>query len=233
MGNSTSPALSGASTLRKVDRLYVDLADWAPPASISTASATPQHAPHLPPPTKSPRASSTETKSISTVTPTSFPNTQLSPLQQSLSHSLSKLLTEEVFLKYLQSSIGYTRFHSYLTDYPSKSSVASAAALELWRDLNVLKELERRAALASRGIRDTYLVDGQKKVDVPLPMMRELVGGLRGVIGNSTGLEKPSRALLDSLYASEFEGFVKYRLLKHTSVKLGQYDLETQDRKGL
>lgn len=224
---AASPAIS--QTLRRVDKLYVDLADWAPPPTVSTSSAN--TAAHLPPLPKTPPSPSTG--SNRSVQPTSYPNTHLNPLQQSISHSLSKLLSEDVFLRYLQSPVGYTQFHSYLSTFPSNSAVASASSLELWRDLQVLKELERRAAVASRGIRDVYLIDGHKKVDVPLPVMRDLVGGLRGVIGGVNGLEKPSRALLDALYASEFEGFVQYRLLKHTSVALGQYNLDPNDRKGL
>ncbi|ORY91474.1 hypothetical protein BCR35DRAFT_298638 [Leucosporidium creatinivorum] len=221
------------TTLRPVKRLYVDLADWAPPSDPSKLASTPNYS-HLPPPPPSSRSSSA--KSFRTVTkaePTSLPNNQLTPLQLSISHSLSRLLSLPIFLEFLSTPLGYAQFHAYLSTHASSPST-SASALELWRDLQVLKDVSLRAGVASRGVRDVYLVpEGSKQVELPLPAMKDLVVGLRGVINGANGLEKPSRELLNQLYASEFESFVKYQLLRYTSVQLGKFNLDGTDRKGL
>lgn len=193
------------TTLRPVKRLYVDLADWAPPSDPSKLAATPNYS-HLPaPPTPSRSSSAKSTQTVTPTQPTSLPNNQLTPLQLSISHSLSRLLSLPIFLEFLSTPQGYSQFHTYLSSHAS-SPATSASALELWRDLQVLKNISLRAGVASRGVRDVYLVpEASKQVELPLPAMKDLVVGLRGVITGGSGLEKPSRDLLNQLYASEFE----------------------------
>lgn len=229
-----------------VNQLYVDLGDWAPAADPSKLAPSPNYA-HLPPPPSivssrssnsavdAARAPSTPSpQAVSNVAPTSHPNSHLTPLQLSISHSLSRLLSLDIFRTFIATPVGYSQFHAYLSTTSSPTTSSPAATLELYRDLSVLKTLALRSGVASRGIRDVYLIpDSEKHVETPLPAMKEMVSALRGVISGAQGLEKPATRLLEQLYANEFEGFVKYRLLRYTSVQLGKYGVEAGERKGL
>lgn len=175
---------------------------------------------------------SSDNSGASTTIVTSQPISNLTPLQHSLSQSLQRLLSVPVFAAYLQTPTGYAAFHHYLTTI--SPSPRGAASLELWRDLRVLQDSMTRAGGVARGIRDVYLVPGgSKNVEVPSVVLQGAVGSLPSVIDASNGLEMPAKHLLESLHRNQFQEFVKYRLLRHTSVQLGKYNLTAKDKKGL
>ncbi|GAA5864270.1 hypothetical protein JCM1840_006721 [Sporobolomyces johnsonii] len=194
------------------------LRDWAPHAP-PPEELPESKLPHLPklPPTPKGRAP------VATSKPLNIP---LTPMQQSISYSLARLLSLPRFLAFLSTSLGFAQFHAYLTAQASKH----VAELELWRDIVVLRGLERQASFASKGIREVYLgEEGSSHVDLSREAAKEFIRALREICATSTALDGTARDLLDSLYASEFESFVRHRLLKHTHAQLSKYHLKTDD----
>lgn len=165
---------------------------------------------------------------------TSKPLSTLTPLQASISHSLNRLLSPPIFEAFLSTSSGYGQFETYLKQVSRSSE--GLAALSLWRDLQVLRAQTSKTSAAAQGIRDMYLLpSGPKRADSLLSPedFTETVGGLAKIAQAGTGLDSVSKHLLDSLYREDFHAYVKFYLIKHTSVELGKYGVDSKDRKGL
>ncbi|GJN89888.1 hypothetical protein Rhopal_002877-T1 [Rhodotorula paludigena] len=159
-------------------------------------------------------------------------NLPLSNVQSSLSYSLSRLLSLPRFAAYLATPLGYAQFSAYLSSFSSQSE--ALAQLELWKDTLVLSQLTKQAGFGSKGMFQVYLSEGAKpKVNLPDSTLYELVEALRKTRMGSPGLDSTSKHLLQTLYANEFERFVKARLLAHTKTQLGKYSLRVEDRGGI
>ncbi|GAA5934214.1 hypothetical protein JCM10213_003732 [Rhodosporidiobolus nylandii] len=160
-------------------------------------------------------------------------NIPLTPLQASISYSLARLLSYPRFQAFLLTPLGFAQFHNYLTS--TSPGGQSVRQLELFKDCRVLGQLLRQGSLAAKGINDVYLEeDATSRVDdMPRPVLKDLVVGLRAAAVGAPGLDTPSKHLLQALYAAEFENFVRHRLLKHTKAQLSRYHLAAEDRAGI
>ncbi|GAA5821835.1 hypothetical protein JCM11251_004735, partial [Rhodosporidiobolus azoricus] len=156
-------------------------------------------------------------------------NIPLTPLQASISYSLARLLSLPRFQAFLTTPLGFAQMHAYLTS--KEPSSLAVNQLELYKDVKVLAQLLRQAGLAAKGINDVYLEEqGGGYVELPRDVLTEMIKGLKDATHGAPGLEAPSKHLLQSLYASEFESFVRFRLLKHTKTQLARYHLAPVDR---
>ncbi|GAA5974553.1 hypothetical protein JCM5350_001186 [Sporobolomyces pararoseus] len=161
-----------------------------------------------------------------------------SPLQSSIGYSMSKLLNLDSFTAFLSSQNGYQDFWEYLLAYSSPH----LHTLELQRDLQALIRLASHSSAAARAMREVYCTpSGEKKVllkadlagDGEHDFMSDMGDALLEIAEPPTGLERASRHLLQELYSSEFESFVKHRLLAHTKLQLEKRDLNKNDIAGL
>ncbi|KAK4056620.1 hypothetical protein OIO90_002468 [Microbotryomycetes sp. JL221] len=221
---------SGHSTIQAMAKDLADLRNWAPDRPVELSRT--QYA-HLPPVRMSSTVSTLDLRAGQTAM-TSQPITEISPLQASISHSLNRLLSVAIFQQFLSSSKGYGEFHRYLTQVSNSST--SVSSLELWRDVKALETEYRRSALVAQGIRDLYLLPtGQKRATDVLTAedFTAAVGGLSQVMQAGAGLDEVSRHLLERLYRDDFLDYVKYYLIKHTSVELGKYGIDSKHRRGL
>ncbi|GAA5893106.1 uncharacterized protein JCM6883_007568 [Sporobolomyces salmoneus] len=210
---SVNPTFHDATDFDKL------LQDWAPRAP-PLDQLPPSHAePYLP----SGAASILSVSSRGCYRPTSKPfNLPLSPNQESMSYSLARLLSRPRFASFLSTPLGYSQFKAHLSQHAPPELVTE---LELWKDLSVLRNLNLQNAFAAKGLSKVYqdeLVDGF----VPRGVSKELVQGLQGLTTQATGLLRgPTAHLLDSFYASEFENFMRSRLVTHTQEQLTRYQL--------
>jgi len=160
-------------------------------------------------------------------------------LQSSIGFSLSKLLTLPTFTAFLSTQTGYTDFWEYLLAFSSPH----LHTLELQRDLQALIRLTNHSSAAARGMREAYCTpSGEKKVvlkadltegDHDHDFMSDMGDALAEIAEPPSGLERASQHLLQELYATEFEAFVKHRLLAHTKLQLEKRDLNKNDVAGL
>ncbi|GAA6004619.1 hypothetical protein JCM11491_002170 [Sporobolomyces phaffii] len=160
------------------------------------------------------------------------------PLQSSIGYSLSKLLTLPSFTAFLNTEHGYQDFWEYLLAFSSPH----LHTLELQRDLQALIRLTLHSSAAARAMRDVYCTpSGEKKVvlkadlvgDGEHDFMSDMGDALLEIAEPPSGLERASQHLLQELYATEFEAFVKHRLLAHTKLQLEKRDLNQNDVAGL
>ncbi|GAA5955398.1 hypothetical protein JCM3765_006765 [Sporobolomyces pararoseus] len=161
-----------------------------------------------------------------------------SALQSSIGYSMSKLLNLDSFTAFLSSQNGYQDFWEYLLAYSSPH----LHTLEFQRDLQALIRLTSHSSAAARAMREVYCTpSGEKKVllkadlagDGEHDFMSDMGDALLEIAEPPTGLERASRHLLQELYSSEFESFVKHRLLAHTKLQLEKRDLNKNDIAGL
>ncbi|SCZ98371.1 BZ3500_MvSof-1268-A1-R1_Chr7-1g09114 [Microbotryum saponariae] len=161
-----------------------------------------------------------------------FPPAALSPLQASLAFSLARLLSRNTFDAFLATPAGFAQFHNYL----SRTGGATAAvyALELWKDLDTLKSTTSRSAMAAKAIQEVHFAPENATLAPFAPSFARDTGEqLTALSVVGLGLEKPSRHLLNTLYANEFHGFIRHRLLQHTRAQLSKYELTNDERSGL
>ncbi|GAA5900612.1 hypothetical protein JCM6882_000921 [Rhodosporidiobolus microsporus] len=204
-----------------------DLREWAPEAP-PFEQLQPSGMPHLPK-ASGLRILGQEKKKVEKGATSKPFNVPLTPLQASISYSLARLLSLPRFQAFLATPLGFAQFHAYLTNKEPASLAVSQ--LELYKDAKVLAQLLRQAGLAAKGINDVYLEeDGGAYVELPRETLVEFVGGLKDATHGAPGLDGPSKYLLHSLYASEFENFVRFRLLKHTKAQISRYHLAPADR---
>ncbi|BGO90591.1 PAS domain containing protein kinase [Rhodotorula toruloides NP11] len=193
-------------------RRRADAADWAP-LSRRTLSAQLTHLPAV---------------SEHSTSKTSHPNP--TPLRSSIAFSLSRLLSPTTFAEYISSAGGFETFQDYLTAFSSPY----LASLHLWRDLHQLRCLTAEASAGARGVRDVFLTPGaERDVDLENVELRAAVQGLRKIIDTRNAVDQTSQKLLERLYASEFEAFVKHRLLSHAKQHLEKRKLGADNVPGL
>jgi len=171
------------------------LEDWAPPAPPLERLPPSQAESYLP------SAGSLSIFGKGHYKPTSKPlNLPLSPLQESMSYSLARLLSLPRFAAFLSTPLGFNQFKAYLSEHGDSTLVTQ---LEMWHDLNVLSALSSQVAFAAKGVSEVYADEVQK---LPKQVGKDFVHSLKDLVeGTSHGLDGPARHLLDSLYASEFE----------------------------
>ncbi|SCV71020.1 BQ2448_3782 [Microbotryum intermedium] len=161
-----------------------------------------------------------------------FPPAALSPLQASLAFSLARLLSRNTFDAFLATPAGFAQFHNYLSR--AGGALAAVHALELWKDLDTLKATTNRSALAAKAIQEVHFALENAAVAPFAPSFARDTGEqLTALSVVGLGLEKPSRHLLNTLYANEFHGFIRHRLLQHTRAQLSKYELANDQRSGL
>ncbi|GAA6062436.1 hypothetical protein JCM10212_003310 [Sporobolomyces blumeae] len=159
------------------------------------------------------------------------------PLQSSIAYSLSRLLSFETFQSFLSSRGGYQDFSDYLLAFSSPH----LHTLELHQDLEALIRVSNQSSAAARAIRDAYCVPASEKKVVLRSdgagqggdFMSDMGHALLEIADPPTGLERASQHLLEELYATEFETYVKHRLLAHTKLQLEKHDLNKNDVAGL
>ncbi|KAL8277924.1 hypothetical protein RQP46_009743 [Phenoliferia psychrophenolica] len=182
------------------------LQDWAPSAGRPTHQAKYVHLPLQP-------------QSGAWTGQTSFPNTQVKP--SDLEHSLVRLLSPALFESFVTAENGRGSFKKYLTTTPRGSST-----LDLWWDLKVLQGLGEKVRLSAGGIRDVYLQpEGENHVDMAPRLLEDTVLALRTMAGVPSRIATPAATLLNSLYANEFQSYIKHRLVEHAQVRLGGTEL--------
>ncbi|GAA6004616.1 hypothetical protein JCM11491_002169 [Sporobolomyces phaffii] len=200
------------------------LSEWAPRAPL-LAAIPPSHAAesYLPGSPAASVASSTSYRA------TSKPfNLPLTPNQQSMSYSLARLLSKPRFESFLSTPLGYAQFHAYLAG----AAPDLVVRLEMWRDLDILHRLELQTGFATKGVLRVYHDELDKLQPSIANDASRALGSPGSIVGRSptaNSLEGPTKRLLDSFYANEFEAFMKSRLVKHTQEQLGRYHLATTD----
>ncbi|KAM0746392.1 hypothetical protein T439DRAFT_306746 [Meredithblackwellia eburnea MCA 4105] len=190
-----------------------DLSRWAPTRRQFTATGL-HHLPEAP------------EEGLPWQTPTSFPITSFQ--SSDLEHSLIRLLSPTIFEAFILEEEGRHSFAAYL----SKTS-RGTAPLELWWDLKVFERLEDQLRKAAFGIKEVYFAGGAKKqVGLRSGQVKEAIGALRQSM-NTGGLDGTASTLLSSLYANEFQGYIRHRLVQHAHVRLGALKLSSADYSGL
>ncbi|GAA5937373.1 uncharacterized protein JCM15063_002886 [Sporobolomyces koalae] len=226
--NSTVPRGS-TSTLTHaangpVHQIDTVLQEWAPCAPPLEKLPPSGHESYLPSTAASQRSSLENRR----YRPTSKPiNVLLSPLQESMSYSLARLLSQPRFVAFVATPLGFSQFRAYLLEHATTRNVVE---LDLWRDLYVLGNLKRQTSLASQGIAQVYHRD-ELATAVPQRIMREIGMALKQTVEHTQDelLDGPAKHLLDSLYASHFEVFMRHRLVKFTHEQLAKYHLHASD----
>ncbi|GAA6062435.1 hypothetical protein JCM10212_003309 [Sporobolomyces blumeae] len=240
-GSAAQPVEPSPSTDSYASRPDGRGLDWAPRSPAPTGLA-PSNLAHLP--NISPR--SANQVYVLTSKPCSLP---LSPMQESMSYSLARLLSLPRFLSFLATPLGYSQFKAYLaTNAPGLND-----DLDMWHDIVTLRSLTAQAAFASRGLFDVYR---DEIASFPTKVADGLIEALRECTTIGGGLDGAAKHLLDSLYASQFQArlvlfaslrvfgshgrflhrlqeFMKTRLVKYTSAQLANYTLSTEDRSGI
>lgn len=198
--------------------------DWAPGAPPAThLPAT--NLPHLPETTP-------ETRRIKGTTSKPY-NLPLTPMQASISYSLSRVLSLPRFAAFLDTPQGFAQFSAYLSSVDPRGR--SLTGLELWKDTRVLKDMLQQAGRGATAINEVYFRHPHEGLHPELPpnVKRKYISTLRDVRGSALGLEDASKHLLESLYRKEFIGFIKSRLVRHTKEQLAKYHLPQEDRGGI
>ena len=118
-----------------------------------------------------------------------------------MSYSLARLLSRPRFASFLTTPLGYSQFKAYLSENASPEYVAQ---LDLWRDLNILRNLKMQTGYAAKGISRVYR---DEIGEWPSSVVKELVHGFQSTVDEATSasLDGPAKHLLDSFYASQFE----------------------------
>ncbi|GEM08537.1 potassium voltage-gated channel Eag-related subfamily H member 8 [Rhodotorula toruloides] len=199
-------------------------ADWAPQAPPPThLPAT--NLPFLPETTP-------ETRRVKGTTSRPY-NLPLTPMQASLSYSLSRVLSLPRFAAFLDTPQGYAQFSAYLSSLAPQGR--SLAELELWKDTRVLKDMLQQAGRGATAINEVYFRHPHDDLvpDLPPDVKRKYISKLRDARGSALGLDEASKHLLESLYRKEFIGFIKSRLVRHTKAQLAKYHLPPEDRGGI
>ncbi|GAA5955402.1 hypothetical protein JCM3765_006766 [Sporobolomyces pararoseus] len=206
-------------------RIEQVLDDWAPGAP-PLEGLPPSHAETYLPPAPPSSTHSHATSSKSKYYPTSKPfNLPLNPNQESMSYSLARLLSRPRFASFLSTPLGYSQFKAYLSENSSPEYVAQ---LDLWRDLNILRNLKMQTAYATKGISRVYK---DEIGEWPRSVVKEMVRSFQSTAdeASSGSLDGPAKHLLDSFYASQFESFMRSRLVRHTQDQLTRYHLHASD----
>ncbi|KAI5476889.1 NmrA-like domain containing protein [Pseudohyphozyma bogoriensis] len=204
---------TGFSRLR-ISTTHSDLSRWAP---SRPSTAFPSGISHLP-----------QVPDARYNGPTSFPNTKIPHDMKQLESSTMRLLSPSVFEEFLTDENGRRNFREYLQE----TQPDLVAQLDFWWDLHVLQTMTEKARLGALRMQDIYLLPGaDAEVKLPSALFGQTLGALKRVTSGS-GLEKPSEHLLSSLYAQQFQTYVRERLVQHASVKLGVLNLSPTERAG-
>lgn len=204
-------AASGSEDVGKPD-LTIDnlLEEWAPrsPRLEELPDPNGPAESYLPRAPLSDGSTATSTTRSAVYRPTSKPyNLPLNPNQESMRYSLSGLLSRPRFASFLSTPLGFSQFRSFLAQHAQPHVVSQ---LDLWKELDVLKNLHSQSSYAAKGISTAFeneIAGEGEETDLPRQVSHELVRHLQTIAsGASSGLlEGPSKHLLDSLYATQFE----------------------------
>ncbi|GAA5974554.1 hypothetical protein JCM5350_001187 [Sporobolomyces pararoseus] len=219
-GAPTSRIIDGGEA--RIDQVLGDWAPGAPPLEGLPPSQAETYLPRAPPSSTHSHTTSSKSKYYPTSKPFNLP---LNPNQESMSYSLARLLSRPRFASFLTTPLGYSQFKAYLSENASPECVAQ---LDLWRDLNILRNLRMQTGYAAKGISRVYR---DEIGEWPSSAAKELVHGLQSTADEATSgsLEGPAKHLLDSFYASQFESFMRSRLVRHTQEQLTRYHLHASD----
>ncbi|EMS18186.1 hypothetical protein NBRC10512_002640 [Rhodotorula toruloides] len=208
-------------------------------ANESDTTSASDWAPQAPPPMHLPATNlpflpetTPETRHIKGTTSKPY-NVPLTPMQASISYSLSRVLSLPRFAAFLDTPQGFAQFSAYLSSVAPQGR--SLAELELWKDTRVLKDMLQQAGRGAAAINEVYFRHPHDDLvpDLPPNVKRKYISTLRNARGGALGLDEASKHLLESLYRKEFVGFIKSRLVRHTKEQLAKYHLPQEDRGGI
>ncbi|SCV70872.1 BQ2448_3634 [Microbotryum intermedium] len=150
--------------------------------------------------------------------PTSLP-IPASQVHMEMSDAINALISEEVFRRLMKDSLGRHRFREYLIN--TRGDVAS---FDLWIDLTGFRALTTRVRSTAIALHDLFVVDMSfsRRPVLTSELREDVEASLRQGMFLGDSLEAPQQHLLHSLYSSEFQSFIKYKLVEECHVRLGQ-----------
>ncbi|KAL8276723.1 hypothetical protein RQP46_010902 [Phenoliferia psychrophenolica] len=153
----------------------------------------------------------------------------ISVVQREMEYSISQLLSEKVFEDLMNDPLGRHRFREYLT-----MTHGEVQSFDLWTDLRAFKGQTDRLMSISVALQDTlHLTPATETGPLSADVKDTVMSGLREEMHARESLGRPQKALLSSLFAGEFQSFVKHKLIEHALVRLGQVGLTPEERLGL
>ncbi|UZJ57617.1 hypothetical protein CBS101457_006937 [Exobasidium rhododendri] len=148
---------------------------------------------------------------------TSRPNRNV---QEELDWSLQRLLNEQVFEKLVTTPQGRQKFRAYLVQH----CPGAEQRLDMYFDLLHYVQTNRAICQASEGFFDLYLAqDSPDFVHLPEGMSDDFYLLLKKQFELKASVGPMQQHLLQSLYKSEFQLFVRAQLIEHNKVRLGSF----------
>jgi PAS domain S-box-containing protein len=148
-------------------------------------------------------------------------------VQSELEWSVQKLLTEKVFETLIKTSVGRRTFRNYLTEH---CTPGAQQRLDMYFDLSQYVRQNHAICSASQDFYENYLAqDNAERVSLPQGMADNFYILLKKQSEMQASVGPMQQHLLQSLYRTEFQLFVKAQFIQHYKVKLGHLNNSEED----
>lgn len=157
-------------------------------------------------------------------------STQNQQINREIDTTMRKLMSEDLFGRLLEDTLGKHRFRDFL----SRTHCTSIAKLDMLTDISTYTKTLQQLKNSCEAIHDLYLAEDSPDYvqDMPSLVASELIESLRAAFHLPVSTEPVHSHLLKSLYQNEFQRFIKKQLVEDTKVRLGKLDLG-DDQTGL
>ncbi|KAK0520910.1 hypothetical protein OC834_006859, partial [Tilletia horrida] len=180
-----------------------DLDDWTPPAR-TLETVKPDHGliPNLP-----------DWTSMRNEDPTSYPTHDV---QRDVEYSITRLISPAVFKQFLEDRLGRHRFREYMNTHETSTKELDFV-LDIDEHIRTIKNLRK----GSEALHEVYVRDGDSRIELPPELGADLVQSLRATHGLQHQLEGVHSHLVQSIFNSAFQRFIRASITEQSRVRLG------------
>ncbi|KAE8263835.1 hypothetical protein A4X09_0g7128 [Tilletia walkeri] len=179
---------------------------WDPPAPPTVSSTFLQGS-------QSPMPNLPDWASLRDKEQTSHPT---SLVQKDVEYSILRLISPVVFEKFLSDPLGRHRFREHLGT-TNEGTKALDFLLDVGEHIRALGNVER----GSKALYDVYIRDPDIHIELPADLHTSLVVSLRSISGLHHQLEGVHSHLVQTMFNSAFQRFIRASITEHSRVRLG------------
>ncbi|KAK0520553.1 hypothetical protein OC834_006994, partial [Tilletia horrida] len=208
---STSVSSQSTTDFYRRTAKATDLDFWAPPARV-TASLKPDHGPipNLP-----------DWASMRNTDPTSYP---IHHVQRDVEYSITRLVSPAVFEQFLGDRLGRHRFREYMNTFEPSTSELDFM-LDVDEHIHAVQNLRK----GSEVLHEAYVRDPDSRIDLPPELSADLIQSLRATHGLQHQLEGVHSHLVQSIFNSAFQRFIRASITEQSRVRLGSLATGDED----
>ncbi|KAL7414634.1 hypothetical protein BDY24DRAFT_350325 [Mrakia frigida] len=147
-------------------------------------------------------------------------------IQRDLDHSISSLISKDVFAELLDDPMGRFRFREWLS---REGKPQSSSLLAFYQDSKAYLKIMDEFKSLGLAIHESFLAPSSvKEIDVNNESKEDSLLALREAHRLKTPFSKAATQAFDTLYATEFSAFIKKKITDQARVRLGMFTAQRE-----